>query len=454
MQTSNNLVAAACRSISKFIGFRRDAAAPAMTPAPVISHPAPVAASFEPVAFVETTAVPSEVEPAVVSLGDAAESGGDDVPDASLSNDPSSDLITLAASNAGENVQGRLHLARQARDQHRLDDAQELLLATNERFPNVPDVVGDLARLAETRHDWVAAEHWWREFSALAPHIWWALSAVGRAVREQGRVADADALVTELHERFPNEPAVFMEAARLAEQKGDWPEAEHQWGELAVRFPDSWESYRGRARILREQGELVGAHELLNQAVGRFPSSIELLHDLSRVAEAQQDWPEAERGWRSFIAVKPGVWWSYTALFESLCRQRRPEEAFATYADAREILPNEIHLCTVFVRAFGEAGYFDEARSVLAETLDRERNIAPRDLLHLGWSAIKCEDWEAAVDCARRLQVQFQEDPKNSADISEFEHLLQTRLAEVDPDMLAALDKARSNPRPSPIGAG
>jgi pentatricopeptide repeat protein len=439
MQTSNNLVAAACRSISKFIGFRRDAAAPAMTPVPVISHPAPVAASFEPVAFVETTAVPADVEPGVVSLGDVAESCGDDVVDASLSNDPSSDLTTLAAT-AGENWQDRLLLARQARDQHRLDDAQELLLATNERFPNVPDIVGDLARLAETRRDWVAAEQWWREFSSLAPHIWWALSAVGRAVREQGRVADADALVTELHERFPNEPAIFMEAARSAEQKGDWPEAEHQWGELAVRFPDSWESYRGRARILREQGELVAAHELLKQAVGRFPSAMELLHDLARVAEAQQDWPEAERGWLSFIAVKPGIWWSYTALFESLCRQRRPEEAFATYAEAREILPNEIHLCTAFVRAFGEAGYFDEARSVLAETLDRERHIAPRDLLHLGWSAIKCEDWEAAVDCARRLQVEVPANSEISSEISEFDHWLKSRLAEVAPGTLAALD--------------
>jgi tetratricopeptide (TPR) repeat protein len=405
----------------------------------VISHPAPVAASFEPVAFVETTAVPAEVEPAVVSLGDAAESGGDDVPDATLSNDPSSDLITRAAATAGENWQDRLLLARQARDENRLEDAQELLLATNDRFPNVPEVVGDLAKLAETRHDWVAAEHWWREFSALAPHIWWALSAVGRAVREQGRVADADALVTELKVRFPNEPAVFMEAARRAEQQGDWPEAEHQWNELAVRFPDSWEGYAGRARILREQGELGAANEILRQAVDRFPNASELLHDLARLAEAQQDWSAAEQVWRSFITVKPGIWWSYTSLFETLCRQHRPEEAFATYADAREILPNEIRLCTAFVRAFGEAGYFDEARSVLAETLDRERSIAPGDLLHLGRSAIKCEDWEAAVDCARRLKVDIRAKSEISADISRFEGLLKSRLAEVAPETLDSL---------------
>jgi tetratricopeptide (TPR) repeat protein len=95
------------------------------------------------------------------------------------------------------------------------------------------------------------------------------------------------------------------------------------------------------ARLAREAGRLDEARALLIAASDRFPQEAWVPHDLAKVAEASQDWPEAERLWRAFSVLNPAAWFGPTQVAVALRNQGRTKEAEAILADAVESFPRE-----------------------------------------------------------------------------------------------------------------
>jgi tetratricopeptide (TPR) repeat protein len=345
-------------------------------------------------------------------------------------------LVEQTAIQAKGDVRHWLRIAHQARLAGRMSEALTLLQAASQRFPNEATVLHDLARLAEAGRDWVRAEGFWRMFAVLRPTAWWGVTQVAHALRQQGRVEDAQALLTEATERFPDESGPFIENARAAELQRDWPEAERRWRIVAERFSGSWEGVTGLARALREQGRPDEARKLLVRAAEGFPMAVGPIVELGRLAESIGNWIAAERWWRISAALEPGAWWAHTSLANALREQRRLPEADAVLAAQIERLGHEPaifidyarlaerasnwpeaarrweavsirfpQLCDGLcgrARSLREQGQIVEARAILTEAIKRFPNLAAplHDLARLAEAE---KDWVQAADCWRRF---------------------------------------------------
>jgi len=217
--------------------------------------------------------------------------------------------------------EGMTGQARARRELGQTDEAHALLICALESFPKANEPIHDLARLSEFVRNWTAAERWLRISLAIDPGLWWGWISLARALREQGQDADAETVLISQSHRFAQIPAFLTEYAYLPERSKNWPEAEKRWAAVQQRFPDIWDGYAGVARALRACGQFEKARICLATAAARFPSASAPLHDLARLAEAVGDWPAAERWWRAFLALEPGMAWAYTGLAAALREQ-------------------------------------------------------------------------------------------------------------------------------------
>ena len=240
--------------------------------------------------------------------------------------------------------------ARALRQLQRPDKARALLIRTVERFPSETGPLHDLARLEEAERRWPDAERCWRAYLGLDPTHWWAHSGLALALREQGRMADAEAQLTQAQDRFPNEAGVFIDHARLAEFRRDWAAAVTRWRTVTERFPGAWEGLAGEARALREQGRPNDARGLLVRTRERFPRATGLLHDLVRLEEMERNWPAAERCWRDHLALDPTPWWAHAGLANALREQRRIADAEQVLLDACVALPDQPEILIALAR--------------------------------------------------------------------------------------------------------
>jgi|GEM_PF-1618575 len=140
-----------------------------------------------------------------------------------------------------------------------------------------------------------------------------------------------------------DDPRDAIASAQQAEEQRDWALAGQRWAVVRDRFPAELIGYLGGARALRETGDLDEAAALLRGS-DRFAGHAAVLHDLGRVAEAREDWLEAETCWRQSIATDPNPWWAYTGLANALRRQERWEEAEAVLLAAQVRMPDEFIL--------------------------------------------------------------------------------------------------------------
>lgn len=260
------------------------------------------------------------------------------------------DAAEVVESNLNGDVNDWLRNAREARSAGRTAEAQSILETAARHFPEAPSVRHDLARLAEAGRDWAEAERRWREFSALSVTESWVNTHLAHLIRLQGRLADAESLIADSLERFPTEAPLFIDHARMAEMRRDWPAAFARWNVVAERFPDMWEGLTGQARALREQGQPDQARLLLEDVAKRFSTAAGPIDELARVAEAVGDWPTAEKWWRASLALDPAPLSATIGLINALREQGRTSEAEAGLTEQFDRSPHEPWLLIEYAR--------------------------------------------------------------------------------------------------------
>ncbi len=273
-------------------------------------------------------------------------------------------LWTAARERAPDRSMAYAGESRALRQLGSLEAAERVLQAAEQRFPREIGVLHELARLAEQRRDWTAAERWWRACLAGDRRAWFAQAGLATALREQGRLDEAEALLLEAQQTFPQEIWPFANHARLAEVRQDWQAALARWTAIRHRFAQQVHGHRGSATALRVLGRLDEAEAVLLAARECLPGDTGLIVDLARVAETRRDWAAAEQLWRGYRALENGHWLAHTGLAAALREQARFDEAEAVLAEQFSAFAGEPHV-------FAEHAHIAVARRDWAAALDR-----------------------------------------------------------------------------------
>lgn len=191
------------------------------------------------------------------------------------------------------------------RELGRLGEAEAVLAQAMAQFPLELWVAAEHAGIAMRRRDWGEALRRWEEVQCRFPNHPAGYSGKGEALRDAGRLAEAEAVFADALQRFPENVWLATHHAAVAASRRDWAAALERWRELETRFPDHWPAYTGLAESLRETGALDEADRVLTAAVARFPNNEWVVIGWSRSAMDRQDWDEALRRWDVVLECFP-----------------------------------------------------------------------------------------------------------------------------------------------------
>src|SRR3954471_11118859 len=109
------------------------------------------------------------------------------------------------------------------------------------------------------------------------------------------RFDEAEQLLAEGANRFPDDPGFAIERGWLAYRRGDFTTAIERWREIRHPIPEHHIGHTAGALALRDAGCLAEAEALLVEAISRFPLERGPLTEHAWLAASRRDWPEAVR---------------------------------------------------------------------------------------------------------------------------------------------------------------
>jgi tetratricopeptide (TPR) repeat protein len=225
------------------------------------------------------------------------------------------------------------------RELGQMAEAEAVLQDAVSRFPDDAGAAIEYAWTAHFARNWTAAVSRWEEVRAKLPSQPAGFTGGATALRELGRLAEAEALLQEAAERFPNQPGPAIELAWLKVHRRDWDAALSLLTDLRARFPDHAATYVGAALALRELGHHGEADELLNEAIERFPHDPSPRVNFAWLAQVARDWPAAVDRWAAVRERHPDNADSYVQAARALAELWRHEEAERLLEAAMERLP-------------------------------------------------------------------------------------------------------------------
>jgi tetratricopeptide (TPR) repeat protein len=232
------------------------------------------------------------------------------------------------------------------------------------------------ARQAMQRRDWLNAARSWETVRSLSPDHAPAYVGGANALRQAGRLDDAERLLAEAATRFPDHEGIAIAFAGLATARRDWPSAIIRWETARTSFPDNPSCHLGSINALQGAQRNDEADALLPEAARvsdaakrRGVETVASLQLALTVAKARQDWPAARAAAEAIIA-------------------REPQS------------PPQTHLS--LAQACWHAGALDAADQAARRALDLDPVLIPA-LIVATWVATEKGDGAAALKCYRRL---------------------------------------------------
>jgi Flp pilus assembly protein TadD len=136
------------------------------------------------------------------------------------------------------------------RHMRHFDEADAVLEAATAQFPDASFVWTNHAVTADERGDREEALRRWQAVFERFRHEAIAYAGLGAALKMLGRMAEADALMQQGMQLFPDDPNLAINHAWVAVARGDWPEAVRRWTALRARWPDDPVIRRGLTETL------------------------------------------------------------------------------------------------------------------------------------------------------------------------------------------------------------
>jgi tetratricopeptide (TPR) repeat protein len=178
------------------------------------------------------------------------------------------------------------------------------------RAPPSADEIRARARLAMRNRDWSQAWQCWNDLRARIPDDAEALAACGDALRELGRLDEAEAMLGAAAERFTDRN-IALAYARIASARQDWGAAALRWRSLIALFPEHFWGYLRGSAALRAIGRSDEADGMLSELEARLAATpaAKLTEESRReltleIAKARSDWPTVRQAAQQLLAVQ------------------------------------------------------------------------------------------------------------------------------------------------------
>ncbi len=221
----------------------------------------------------------------------------------------------------------------------RFDEAEKLAVEA-EKATRRAQFAESYAAVAQARGDTEEAIRRWAEVRKKYPHSWKAyVQGLGCLIRANKADA-AEELAKVATRRFPEVESAWMESARVAELRKDWPEALRRWELAGTKFRHSIIDL-GIARVLMVSGRFDEADACLFQARSRNPTSPEITSERVRLARLRGDEQEEALRWADARRRFPLLPFGYREGFRRLLDMGRIAEAEEVLVAAIERFPNE-----------------------------------------------------------------------------------------------------------------
>ena len=243
----------------------------------------------------------------------------------------------------------------------RFDEADALLDAAKQRFPDNAGIAIDYAWVAHRRHDVAEAIARWAGVRETFPNHPAGYTGAAVTLRESGQIDAAQILLTEAETRFPNEISLLVELAWMANARRDVPAAIERWAEVRRRMPDFWLGYTGGGAALRDAQRFDEADAVLTEATARFPKAQQPAIEFAQLAVVRRDWSEALRRWQTVAQRFPDRVDAYTGQAHALRELRRLPDAEAALRQAVERFPNRVEVQIELAWSVTHQNRYDDA---------------------------------------------------------------------------------------------
>jgi len=223
-------------------------------------------------------------------------------------------------------------------DLGRLDEAEDLIRERLRSAPRDIFFMESYAYIAQIRGNLAEALLRWQKVKkslSVSPRTYREMAA---CLRQVGKVNEADSLLRKAVRRFPKDVLCHIAYARVADERGDWPEALSRSILLTERTGHIL-GVLGAAKALTNLGKLREAKALLMNARAANPREQEVSVALARLASASGDWARAAETWADMRKRFPAMAIAYIEEGRALHKGGYRSEAKAILEDARRRFP-------------------------------------------------------------------------------------------------------------------
>jgi tetratricopeptide (TPR) repeat protein len=173
-------------------------------------------------------------------------------------------------------------------------------------------------------------------------------AAMARSFSMAGCYDDAEGVLTEAVERFPDAANALIGLASLAAQRGKWDLALQRWEDVRWLFPGRAAGFLGAYAALLNLRRSDEAERVLAEALRLFPADPEVAIKYAAQAARRRDWATALKRWERVQAQFPELARGHVETAVALFHLNRLTEAEQIFAATLVKFPNEPRAAAFF----------------------------------------------------------------------------------------------------------
>jgi tetratricopeptide (TPR) repeat protein len=247
------------------------------------------------------------------------------------------------------------------REMKRFNAAEEALMQGMQAFPDVEQMFVGFSWVAAHRRDWPTTEKRFRETLSQFPDSLIARFGVGLALTEQGRLDEAEAVLTE-GDSHKTHVLTMQQLANIATKSRQFSVAIERWRTVLTLQSDEADNHFKLAGALFSDGRVDEAENVLGDARNRFPADVTVLCRLAQFAQVAGNWAMALHRWEGVMTEFPSRSEGFVGAGAALRALGRLQDAETLLKPAVRIFSRDVALLSLFAQIATHARRWGDAR--------------------------------------------------------------------------------------------